>query len=72
MIVKIQRKEINALKYACSLCYCHVDVFTDERNDKIVQCEILDEDGKDPCVNFVWDIARQMELKLACEAFARK
>lgn len=72
MIVTIDKKEISAVKYACSLCDHKANFFTIESNDKMVQVEILNEDSKEPTLTMVWHLARQVETKLACEAFAKR
>ena len=72
MLVKIDRKEMSAANYACTLSDHKINFYTIESNDKMVQLEILTYDGGEPSNNMIFHIARLMETKLACEAFARK
>lgn len=71
MIVIIDRKEMNAANYACTLSDHKINFYTIESNDKMV-LEILNCDGGEPSNSMIFHIARLMETKLACEAFARK
>jgi hypothetical protein len=72
MIVKIQRKEENAMHYIAHLCDLSMKVYTIENNDKLIQIELLDENGYELAPERVFHICRSFETKLACEAFARK
>lgn len=76
MLVTIDKNEINAARYACALCDFKVDFYTVEStvndNSDIVQAEILDEFGEEPPLSLVFHLGRQIEIKLACEAFANK
>lgn len=72
MIVTISKDETNAIKYACGLLDYKCSFYTNEKNEKLVQAVIYDEVGDEISVNMAWHIARQVELKIACDAFDKK
>lgn len=72
MIVTIDKSEINAAKYACALCEYKANFYTNEVNDKVVNFELLESNGDEPSLKMIWYLARQIEAKLAIEAFSKK
>ena len=71
MIVVIEKKEQNAIRYACALIDYRVAFYTVEANSNLLRADIMDQDGDEISNNMAYNIGRQVEIKLACEAFAK-
>ena len=72
MLVRIDKKEINAVKYACAFGDLKATFYTVESKEGIVQVDILNQDGTEPSTSTIWYVARQMESKLQLEDFVRR
>ena len=72
MIVKIQPKELDAMKYTCATCdfLCHH--FTIENNPNLLQVEILGLKGEEVLPQYAIIIGRMFEQRLEIERLSLK
>lgn len=65
MIVKIDKKEIDAITQTCALANCKVSFFTIESNLLMVQAEILENNGDEISPKDAWLIGRSVVWTIA-------
>lgn len=71
MIVKIDKKEIDAVKYICALHDFKVSFYTIESNPLMVQVEIRNEFGDEVSPGMAWHLGKSVEIKLQCQSFSK-
>lgn len=64
MIVKIDKKEVEAVKKVCALAHASAKFFTMETNGLMVQVEITETDGRELTAKDTWHIVRSIEAEL--------
>jgi len=67
MILKIQPKEVDAIKRACAEADFLCTVFTIENNPNLLQVEITELDGKELLPNYAFTLGRILESRVLHE-----
>jgi hypothetical protein len=65
MLVKLDRKDIDAMNFVCALSDYKMNIYTVESNPSVVQVELVDRSGAviTPCIAFM--LGRMLETRKA-------
>jgi len=64
MILKEDKKEIDAIQEVCAIVDMKCNFYTIENNDQIIQIEILDHLGEEPSAEIAYRIGKMVVIKL--------
>ena len=68
MILKEDKKEIDAIKEVCALMDFKCNIYTIESNDQMIQLEITSPDGSELKPEYAWRLGKMVTMKMQMKA----
>lgn len=64
MIIKCDKKDVDAIQWCCALNDLLCNVFTIENNELMVQVQIMNVDGSDLRPEYAWYVSKMAQIKI--------